>query len=194
MAARVLDPATAEVQLPQWRKREIERPAPASPPREVPRPENGDRQAATFQAKLARLSTEMEAKVAQARQAAFHEGEAAGRQAVTAQVDEVVARLAVSVDKLANTRHEVIHRAEEDVVRLSTEIARRILHRELSLDRSALTALIQAALSKLESQEVYRVRTCPDHEELLRRCLEESGRGGVEVIADPSQPLGGAVF
>ena len=80
-------------------------------------------------------------------------------------------------------------------MRLSIEIARRVLHRELSLDSSAIEALVSAALEKLKGQEVYRVRTHPDLEKVVRACLDRTGRGqSVAVIGDPVQPKGGAVF
>ena len=96
---------------------------------------------------------------------------------------------------MAATRAETIRRAEADTVRLSIEIARRVLHRELSVDGSALEALIKAALEKLQAQEVYRVRVHPDQEKLVRACLDQTGRGqAIEVVGDPVQPRGGAVF
>jgi flagellar assembly protein FliH len=50
-------------------------------------------------------------------------------------------------------------------------------------------------LDKLQAQEVYRVRVHPEHLVVLRECLEQSGRGAsVEVLSDPSQARGGAVF
>jgi flagellar assembly protein FliH len=99
------------------------------------------------------------------------------------------------VADVAGARREVVRRAEADVVQLSVEIARRILHRELSMDASALEALIRAALEKLGSQEVYRVRVHPDQEKLMRACLQRTGRHGeIEVAIDPSQARGGAVF
>ena len=63
------------------------------------------------------------------------------------------------------------------------------------LDTSLAPTLIRAALEKLQAQEVYRVRVHPEHQLVLRACLEESGRGGnIEVLSDPLQARGGAVF
>ena len=83
------------------------------------------------------------------------------------------------------------------MVRLSIEIARRVLHRELAVDGSALEALIKAAIDKLQQQEVYRVPAfIPDQRrKLVRTCLEQAGRGqGIDVIGDPGQAQGGAFF
>jgi flagellar assembly protein FliH len=110
-------------------------------------------------------------------------------------VQETVERLAATISELAATRGDAIRRAEADTVRLSIEIARRVLHRELSIDTSALESLIKAALQKLQSQEVYRVRVHPDQEKIVRNCLDQIGRSpAVEVVNDPVQPRGGAVF
>ena len=103
--------------------------------------------------------------------------------------------MAAAIVELAETRGDTIRRAEADTVRLSIEIARRVLHRELSVDSSALEALVKAALEKLQSQEVYRVRIHPDQEKMVRACLGQSGRGqSVTVVGDPAQPKGAAVF
>jgi flagellar assembly protein FliH len=141
------------------------------------------------------LNAAIEQRVRQAYESGFREGEAAARQGAEGQVREAVETLAATVVEVAATRSDVMRRAEADMVRLSVEIARRILHRELSLDTSALEALIRAALEKLRSQEVYRVRVHPDHERLVRACLLQIGRDpDIEVVADASQPRGGAVF
>jgi len=134
-------------------------------------------------------------RVRQAHEAGFREGEAAGRQNAEAEVHKAVERLAAAVADIAGARNEAIRRAEADTVRLSIEIARRILHRELCLDPSALEALARAALDKLSAQEIHRVRVHPDQEQMVRSCLRKMGRNPrIEVVSDPSQEPGGAVF
>ena len=80
---------------------------------------------------------------------AFGKAKLLSGQSAESQVREAVEKLAATVVEVAATRSDAIRRAEADIVRLSIEIARRILHRELSLDTSALEALIRAALEKL---------------------------------------------
>ena len=131
----------------------------------------------------------------QAYETGFRDGQAAGRQGAEDEVRQIVEKLAVTVADVAGARREVVRRAEADIVQLSIEIARRILHRELSVDPSALEGLIRAALEKLGSQEAYRVRVHPDQEQLVRACLQRTRRQGeIEVVSDPSQARGGAVF
>jgi flagellar assembly protein FliH len=103
--------------------------------------------------------------------------------------------LAATVAEISSTRADTIRRAEADTVRLAIEIARRVLHRELAIDGSALEALMKAAIAKLKNQEIYRIRVHPDQEKIMRSCLEQSGRGSaVEILTDPGQPKGGVSF
>jgi flagellar assembly protein FliH len=134
-------------------------------------------------------------RLQQAHEAGFREGEAAARENAETEVRRAVERLAVAAADVAGARSEAIHRAKIDLVRLATEVARRILHRELSLDPAALEALVRAALDKLSTQEVYRVRVHPDQEPMLRACLQRMARNPeVEVVSDPAQERGGAIF
>jgi flagellar assembly protein FliH len=123
------------------------------------------------------------------------EGEAAARQQLEVQLRQMTDQLAHTVADVAACRGDAIRRAEADIVQLSMEIARRVIHRELSMDSSVLGALIRAALEKLASQEVHRVRVHPDQAQAVRRCLEEMGRStDIEVAGDPTLPPGGAIF
>jgi len=150
---------------------------------------------APLRAKLTETVARAEEQARQAYEAGMRAGEAAARQHLEAEVRQQLERLAATIADIADTRSEVIHRAEADTVHLAVEIARRILHRELSVDNTALEALIKAALEKLEGQDLYRVRVHPDQETLIKSCLMRAGRGqSVNVVADPMQPKGGALF
>jgi len=134
-------------------------------------------------------------EIRQAREMGFREGEAAAVRKAGAQEQEGLERLAAAVSEIAGLRREALGRAERDTVRLSVEIARRILHRELSVDTSALEALVRAALDKLRLQEIYRVRVHPGQEPILRKCLQERDRDStIEVVGDAARARGEAVF
>jgi len=49
----------------------------------------------------------------------------------------------------------------QDLVRLSSLIAARIIHREVVMDPDALAGLVKASYAKLQSREVSRVRMHP---------------------------------
>jgi len=127
----------------------------------------------------------------EAYQRGLREGEAAGRAAVEAAVE----RLAQSVEALAGLRGRARREAEGDLLKLSVAIARRILHRELSVDADAVSGLIKVALEKLQSQEIHRVKVHPELEAAVRAALERLAVGrNVQVVADRSRLAGDVVF
>lgn len=144
-----------------------------------------------LRARLTELTAAAEQQARQAFETGLRTGEANARKAL----EPAVERLTAAMADVAAARADAIRRAEADTVRLAMEVARRILHRELSVDSNALEALTRAALDKLQSLEIHRVRVHPDQEQMVRACLQKAGRGhALEVIADPSQPQGGILF
>jgi flagellar assembly protein FliH len=172
MRAKVLKNSTAPLQPAPWSRHAAALPpAPEKSAHPAPPPD----ESARCRARIAELEAAVELKSRQSYDAGF--------------------RLGDTIAELAVTRSETIRRAEADTVRLALEIARRVLHRELSMDASALEALLHAAIEKLQNQEVYRVRVHPSQEKIVKSCLDRSGRGqSITVIADPLQREGGAIF
>jgi len=186
MLSRVLTEAVAEAQPVTWRR---SAPIPA-------KAIHGGRpldEATQLRAHIAELSAGVEKQGRQAYEQGMRAGEAAARKALEGEVRAVIEKLTAGIAEIASTRADTLRRAEADTVRLAVEVARRVLHRELSVDPNALQALTRAALDKLQSQEIFRVRLHPAQEALVRACLQQAGRG-IEVIPDPSQPLGGIIF
>lgn len=132
-----------------------------------------------------------DAQLEEAYRRGFHEGEQAGRAAV----DAAILKLAHTAESLASARARARREAEGDLLRLAVAIARRILHRELSVDPEAVAGLIRAALDKIQSQEIHRVRVHPDLEQPLRRALERLAAGrNIQVAADRSREFGDVIF
>ena len=189
--SRVLKHPAVEVAPVPWR----DCPAPSAPAAQPVPAAAADLEGARLRARIAELEAVLETKSRQSYEAGLRAGEESARRDLETGVRETAQQLAATIAELAGTRAETIRRAEADTVRLSIEIARRVLHRELSIDGSALEALIKAALEKLQAQEVYRVRVHPGQEKLVRACLDRTGRGQASaVVGDPVQPQGGAVF
>jgi flagellar assembly protein FliH len=191
MLSKVLKGADVQFEPVPWR-----RPAVTEEPASKAQPVGSDNsEAVRLRARIAELEAAVEAKSRQSYTAGVRAGEESARKSLEAEVHETVKQLAATIADMAETRSESMRRAEADMVRLSIEIARRVLHNELSADGAALESLIKAALEKLQSQEVYRVRVHPDQEKAVRSCLDQTGRGqAIAVVGDPVQPKGGAVF
>jgi flagellar assembly protein FliH len=151
--------------------------------------------AAEAQARKQELQREIERRIQEARAAGVQEGVASAKAAAAAEIKALQAKVAESIAALAEFRPRLRRQAEGDLVKLSLAIARRILHRELAVDPEAMRGLIQAALEKLQAQEICRVRIHPTQEALLRSVLQTRSQASpVQVQTDPSLDRGAAVF
>ena len=117
-------------------------------------------------------------------QTGHREGEAAGRAQAAAELQPVLDKLARGIQEIAGLRPQLHARSRRRPGSLSLGIARRILHRELSVDPGALEGLVGGALQKLPAQEICRIRVHPELEPGVRQALAREGRGGLPLIAD----------
>ena len=125
----------------------------------------------------------------------YQDGVQAGQRESEGQIRAIADRVAHSIEEISGLRQRLRHEAEEDVVALSIAIARRVLHREITIDPAALLGLAKAALEKLDIRELHRVRVHPLIAPLLREQLEKIGMPHrVEVIADPGLEKGAVVL
>jgi flagellar assembly protein FliH len=125
----------------------------------------------------------------------FTEGKAIGRQQAGAELQSVLDQLGKSLASLASLRSRIREEAEGDLLKLAITIARRVLHRELTLDPESIEGLIRVALDKLQSRELCRVRVHPDQEQAIRKSLERFANSQkVELITDSSLQCGDVLF
>jgi flagellar assembly protein FliH len=122
------------------------------------------------------------------------EGLAAGKEKSAAELQPILEQLGRSLSELASLRPRIRRSAEEDLIKLSFAIARRVLHRELTLDPESISGLVKVALEKLQTREVTRVRTHPDYEALVRTLLDRHGASQMEVARDASLQRGDVLF
>ncbi len=136
-----------------------------------------------------------EQRLAAARQEGFEEGQAAGRNSLSGEVQALQNKLARTVEELTGLRARYRRQAEQDVVALALAVARRILHRELTMAPEALLGLVKAALDKMEAREVYQVRVARADAPLVRQFFEQMGPPQrVDVIADPNLAPGSVLI
>jgi flagellar assembly protein FliH len=142
-----------------------------------------------------RTPADGEQRVAAARQQGFEEGQAACRQSLAGQVEAMQLKLARSIEELAGSRARYRRQAEQDVVGLALAVARRILHRELTMAPEALLGLVKAALDKMESCELHQVRVSRQDAGMVKQFFEQMGLPHrVEVLADANLPPGGVIL
>jgi flagellar assembly protein FliH len=142
---------------------------------------------------LSRATGETEQRLEAARRQGFEEGQAASRQSLAAEVEAMQVKLGRSIEELTGSRLRYRRQAEQDVVALA--VARRILHRELTVEPEALLGLVKAALEKMEAREVHQVRVSRQDAAMLRQLFEQMGLPQrIEVVADPSLAPGGVLI
>jgi flagellar assembly protein FliH len=147
-----------------------------------------------LQNRLNALKQRLETDTAAAYQKGFQEGQVQEKGQSGAEMQAAIQRLSKTVAEAAELRPRLRREAESDVVQLSLAIARRVLRREMSIDQSAMQALVKVALEKLERQEICRVYVHPSQAPAVKAGLEAQGTRAVEVVAEMSRDSGSLVF
>jgi flagellar assembly protein FliH len=143
----------------------------------------------------AEAELEIARRLDQARREGFAEGAATGRREAEQQILPAIENIARTLTDLAGLRQSIREESIQDLVRLATSIAARVIHREVAVDPDALAGLLQAAFSKLQSREISRARVHPAIEALLRKCLEQPGSPKhLTIAADPTLSPGEVIF
>jgi flagellar assembly protein FliH len=150
---------------------------------------------ANLNEQVERIRQQCEQRVKDAHAAGMREADAAAQARATAGVQVVLEKMARSIEELAQIRTRLRKQAEGDTIKLSLAIARRVLRREIAMDPDAMRGLVTAALEKLQSQEICRVRTHPSQVAAITACLRQTVNNvKVEVVPDGSLQPGGVVF
>ncbi len=138
---------------------------------------------------------EMERRIREAYDRGIKEGQAAAKRAESDQFRALIERMGAAVTELAESHSQVLRDAEPGIVRLAIEIARRILHRELTVDPESIGGLIRAGMERLIADKIHRLRLHPDLEPAVRECIERAGQGRqFAVAADSSLQPGTLIF
>lgn len=170
----------------------------SSGPPKAPLPENAAtalHEAPLLHKRIAELERQIPRMVEQARQAGFREGEAAAGENAARQIEAVTARTTQAIAELIQERRNMRRRLEEDLVHLAVAVARRVLHRELSVDPEALGGIVRAALDRIDAREVHRLRVSPADAPFLEKRLAE-WQTPVQMRLEPDASLerGAIVF
>lgn len=85
-------------------------------------------------------------------QKGFEAGRTSGLEIAEKKVEAILGRFAESIQKLATARAEMVRATQQDLVRLAVEIARKLVHRELTVDPEIIVTLVRVALERLSSK------------------------------------------
>jgi flagellar assembly protein FliH len=193
MASRIIRAGIEiEAQAVQWTLAGAA-PAAPGPAQPLARPGGGpaegpdDESAARFEQRL-REETE------RARRAGYQEGLGAGKKEALAEMEGLMRQLARSIEAVAGLKPRLRQEAEREVVQLALVIARRVLRREIQVDREAVLGLVKAAFENASSREVTLVRVHPAHAAQTAEYLRGIGAPEtIEVQPDAALELGAVV-
>jgi flagellar assembly protein FliH len=137
------------------------------------------------QERLAALEREAFAK-------GFAQGERAGAEAAAKRGDAMLRRLTQTLQEVTELRTEMIRQTEQQLVRLSLAIARRLVHREIALDPDLLIAIARVAMDRLGDMASVTVRLHPEDYAATAATREREWAGSqVSVVADARISRGG---
>jgi flagellar assembly protein FliH len=128
----------------------------------------------------------LEGAMAVVKREAFDAGRTQGEQQARAALNPVLERLNASIAEIVNMRPELRRCAEKDAVELSLHIARRVLHRELTIDGNALNALARVVFDRLTRSETWQLTVHPQFAEAIRGSLPAGSAERVRINADAS--------
>jgi flagellar assembly protein FliH len=134
---------------------------------------------------LERIRT-LESGMETAKRDAFDAGLRKGEQDARAALAPVLGRMNASIADVVAMRPELRRRAENDAVELSLKIARRVLHRELSIDSNALNALARVVFDRLTRSESWQLTVHPQFAEAIRGALPAGSVDRIRIETDPS--------
>jgi flagellar assembly protein FliH len=147
------------------------------------------------EARVAEIRQETEARTRAAYNQGLAAGDAAAQHRAQQRLDPVLHGLNTVIAELASLRKRVRSEAEDDAVKLSIAIARRVLYRELSTDPEAILGLIKAAFGKLNARETQRLRVSPaDAAVIQEHRVKLQIPPGLEIASDGSLTVGSAIF
>lgn len=153
----------------------------------------------TAQSEADALMAQTQARVAQIENEAYEKGLAEARTKVNEEMSAAVADLR---EKLAHTLSEleslytlIATRAERDLVKLALEIARKVVHREVTSDPDIVLTMARVALERLHPRAIAKVLLHPDDFEYVNANRHKlSNTSALELIADVSIGRGGCII
>ena len=74
------------------------------------------------------------------------------------------------------------------------EIARRVIHREVQVDRSSVVGIVRACIDRINGAEIHRLRVNPADADMVSRYFQQSDDTDIEIVPDQSVAPGGAIL
>lgn len=145
----------------------------------------------------ARLIAEARHQASEIEREAYERGLSESRARLAVEVEEASQplreRMAQSLSDITKLHTTIAVRAERDLVQLAIEIAKKIVHREVTVDREVALTLARVALARLHTRTTASVHLHPDDYAYLSAHPERLGNGSIEIVEDRSVGRGGCL-
>jgi flagellar assembly protein FliH len=123
----------------------------------------------------------------------YAQGERAGLEAGGKRAEAMLRRVAHTIEELGGLRQTLIHETEREMVQLALTLARRVVHREVTLDPELAAALAHVALERLGTNTPATIRLNPEDYTIVAQDSARWGGQTVTVVPDPSISRGGCL-
>ncbi len=127
----------------------------------------------------------------------FQQGEKAGLEMAEKKIEALMRKYAESISEIGELKQSFYGQAEREVVKLAVGVAKKIVHREIQVDRDIIQTLVRVALSHVAEKSAVTVLLNPvDYSYLLEQRTELSQTEGrdISLLADKSVERGGCLI
>jgi flagellar assembly protein FliH len=127
----------------------------------------------------------------------FHQGEKAGMEIAERKMEVVMRRYADAILEVNKLRSSLYMQVEREVVKLAIAVAKKIVHREIQVDRDIIQTLVRVALSHVAEKSSVTIHLNPtDYNYLLelRAELSQSEGRDIALLSDKSIERGGCLI
>lgn len=124
----------------------------------------------------------------------YSDGERAGEDCAAKQLQPVMQSFRKTTAELAAYKSTLRAEAEQELVELALLIARRVIHREVQVDRSSVVGIVRACVERINGAEIQRLRVNPADAAIMGEYFRQPGGSDIEIVADLSVAPGGAIL
>jgi flagellar assembly protein FliH len=126
---------------------------------------------------------------------ARHEAETGIDNEVADKVADLRAQLLSTIEEISSLSADVTAQAEKTLVELALQIAKKIVGREVTIDREIALTLVKVSLSKLHNRSIAEVHLNPIDFVFVQTHREKLDfRGSLDLVEDRSISLGGCLI
>jgi flagellar biosynthesis/type III secretory pathway protein FliH len=127
----------------------------------------------------------------------FRQGEKAGMEIAERKMEAVMRRYADAILEVNKLRSSLYVKVEREVVKLAIAVAKKIVHREIQVDRDIIQTLVRVALGHVAEKSSVTIHLNPmDYNYLLelRAELSQSEGRDIALLSDKSIERGGCLI